>query len=108
MWLREALRDGDDAYEARVLAMGCEIAESQTVDCSTLGALTVQLVSRDTGRESALFVLFVQRDDTGQVGIAGGTGAVSHGPVTEGGPERRLLVGWTGSKNGDWYFRPRR
>lgn len=103
-WLTTALRVNDVAFEARAVAVGCAIPRSQIVDCSNHGAVTIQLTAAGTGLQSGLFVLFVRRSPEGNWGLVGGTGAVSSGPVTDGGPERRILAGWIGSETGDWYF----
>jgi hypothetical protein len=51
-----------------------------------------------------VFVFFVRRDPTGNWGVVGASGGLPDGAVLTGGPERRLMSGWTGNPTGAWYF----
>lgn len=85
------------------LSVACAISVADTVDCQS-AAVAVALRDSAAGPVDAVFVFFVRRDPTGNWGVVGASGGLPDGAVLTGGPERRLMSGWTGNPTGAWYF----
>lgn len=85
------------------LSVGCAITVADTVDCQS-AAVAVALRDSPSGPVDAVFVFFVRRDPAGNWGLVGASGGLPDGAVLTGGPERRVMAGWTGNPTGAWYF----
>jgi hypothetical protein len=85
------------------LSVACAITVADTVDCQS-AAVAVARRDRASGPVDAAFVFFVRRDAAGNWGLVGASGGLPDGSVLTGGPERRLMAGWTGNPTGAWYF----
>ncbi|GMV84734.1 MAG: hypothetical protein AMXMBFR80_05920 [Dehalococcoidia bacterium] len=85
------------------LSVACGITAADTIDCQS-AAVAVALRDSSAGPVDAVFVFFVRRDPAGNWGVVGASGGLPDGAVLTGGPERRLMSGWTGNPTGAWYF----
>lgn len=91
---------------ATPLSVGCAITTSEGIDCSVV-AIGLGLADGKTKAINDVVVLVFRRNFGGRpFAFVGATAGLVDGAMLTGGPERRLVGGWTGNPTGDWYFEP--
>jgi hypothetical protein len=102
-WLQLPPGKGGSAIVAPV-SVGCAIGPAQDVDCAVT-AVVLGLVDARTKAIQGTVVLFFRQGFGGhRFGLVGASGGLPDGAVLTGGPERRIMAGWTGNPTGAWYF----
>ena len=89
---------------ATPLSAGCAITPDEEINCSVV-AIALGLTD---GKTKALYdvVVLVFRQGFGgrPFALVGASAGLIDGALLTGGPERRLVAGWTGNQTGGWYF----
>lgn len=103
-WLQLPTGAGRTPVIATPLSVGCAITQGEQVDCS-VSAIALGLTDPKTKAANGVVVLFFRQDfGSRPFALVGASAGLDNGAVLTGGPERRIMAGWTGNQTGGWYF----